>query len=289
MDLKKLLLSLAVSLPLAATGCGDDGSGPNEPGPSCGEGQEVWRLTGLTLPESSADVIGFDLDGQNTTTAGDDKDPAEGCGVVDLEGGVDNQLGFLLSAEGALGGILSGSLDLDLQAEIDNAINSGKLKIEAVIANYTGAGSQNVTLTLYSQGERVVNATPVTVDEAGNLSAEISRLPISLEGIQIEVLGEIKTFDVSLTIRDGRVEIPAPGASNTATAVIGGGVPYTGAGNDSFRNTLEGLVDALDLGITLEQIEGIITPELDLASTGSSECNALSLGAAAAFQKQPCE
>lgn len=283
MDLKKLLLSLAVSLPLAATGCGDDGSGPN-----CDERQEVWRLTGLTLPESSADVIGFDLDGQNTTTAGD-KDPAEGCGVVDLEGGVDNQLGFLLSADGALGGILSGSLDLDLQAEIDNAINSGKLTIEAVIANYTGAGSQNVTLTLYSQGERVVNATPVTVDEAGNLSAEISRLPITLEGLQIDVLGEIKTFDVSLTIRDGRVEIPAPGASNTATAVIGGGVPYTGAGNDSFRNTLQGLVDALDLGITLEQIEGIITPELDLASTGSSECNALSLGAEAAFQKQPCE
>lgn len=283
MDLKKLLLSLAVSLPLAATGCGDDGSGPN-----CDERQEVWRLTGLTLPESSADVIGFDLDGQNTTTAGD-KDPAEGCGVVDLEGGVDNQLGFLLSADGALGGILSGSLDLDLQAEIDNAINSGKLTIEAVIANYTGAGSQNVTLTLYSQGERVVNATPVTVDEAGNLSAEISRLPITLEGLQIDVLGEIKTFDVSLTIRDGRVEIPAPGASNTATAVIGGGVPYTGAGNDSFRNTLQGLVDALDLGISLEEIEGIITPELDLASTGSSECNALSLGAEAAFQKQPCE
>jgi hypothetical protein len=289
MDLKKLLLSLAVSVPLVTSGCGDDGNGPPivDPCEDIGENEELWELSGLALPTSAAEVIGFNLDEDDTTVASDEKTPENGCGIVDQAGGVDNALGVLLAPDGALGGVLS-ALGIDLQGEITSALANDKIVIQAKITNYTGVGSTGVTLSLYSNGEQVVNNVPATVDGSGNISATLSRLPITLNDLEIALDGmDPVSFDISLVIQNGRVEIPAPGSGASVTAVIGGGVVYTGSSADSFRSQLQNIIAVLPIeGIDITLLDGFILPQTDLAT--GEECDTLSIGAEATFSKVAC-
>jgi hypothetical protein len=295
MDLKKLLLSLAVSVPLVTSGCGDDTSGGPPDGsidPCEGVTGDVWELTGLTLPKMDPDtafidVIGFDLDGMNTPVDvnQDDKTPENGCGVPDQGDGIDNALGQLLAllSSPALAEIF-GDVP-DIQGEIDAAIASGAVRIDAEIKNYTGAGSEGVTLSLKLNGEVIpaLQNVPAEVDESGNITAAVDNLPLALSGI--EVGGE--PIDLTLNISDAIVFIDAPGSSTTSTATIGGSILYGDETTEGgLRNELANLVEALDLGVGIEVIDSFLPS--DMSSTGAV-CDSVSLGALAAFRKVNCD
>jgi hypothetical protein len=288
MDLKKLLLSLAISVPLAAAGCGDDNG--VDPGPDPCEGvdpnDDIWEMTRLALPDPDdpTDVIGFDLDGVDNSPGAEEPGPTpeEGCGIFDLAGGVDNVIGMLLPLVGEL------ASGLDVQAAIDDAIADGAVSIVASIKNYDGAGSTGVTLSLVLNGDVVpaLQDVPATVDGAGNIRAEIDSLPLTLENLPIEDA----MVDLVLDISNAIVEVAAP-TGNTSTAIIGGAILYgdENSGPNAFRSQIENLIETLDLGdLGIEDVDLIIGNLLDMSSDGVN-CDSLSIGARATFSRIVCD
>jgi hypothetical protein len=287
MDLKKLLLSLAVSVPLVASGCGDDGGGtPDGSIDPCADldpNAEIWEMTALRLPDGTPeDVVGFNLDGLNTTEP-EPATPENGCGFIDMAGGVDNSIGMLLPL---IGELTMG--ELDIQMAIDDAIAEDAITIFATIKNYTGAGSTGVTLSLTLNGKTdQLQDVPATVDGEGNITAEVASLPLVLEDLPV---GE-DLIDLTIDISNALVYIPAP-TNNTTVATIGGAVLY---GDDTspptaFRPQIAELLTQIQLGdveITIELVDTIMEEVFDMSSNGT-DCDSLSLGAETTFVKVIC-
>src|SRR5690606_9606648 len=235
-----------------------------------GSGDELWTLTALKLP-GDGEAIGFNLDNHNTV------DEEEGCGIQDLEGGIDNALGMLLGLAGNF------SEDLDIQGIIDDAIANGDISIVATVTGYEGAGDDEVLLSLAVNGEKISALQDVCgrVSGNGDITVELSTLPLTIPEINI---GE-EPVSLTLDLSNVRIVISAPGANTSTDAVIGGAVLFDDGQGGGLWTDLESLLGSLDLPIEPEAIKDIAAGLLDIRSSANGPCDSISLGATVEFSK----
>lgn len=300
--LRKLILMALLALPLSlAVGCGDDdpngedppdptdpGNGVPNPGTKvdlekhCSGGAEAWNLSRLVISGEGV-TYGFNLDNHVT---GDDeaKTPETGCGIADGNPeGIDNSLAGLLDMVALLGS--DEEEEVDINAIIQEAIDSGSIEVIAYIRGYDPDGDNDeVELTLVINGyeyDELVNVKGTV--QGGKIVATLERLPLTLSGIELDLGEEPVELNLTINIFDVKVEIDEPGNETSAEAMLGGGVQVAGEGG--LQADLESLINDLGFGEMIDELGGLDTLLdlfLDHSSDGAS-CDSLTVGASVTF------
>ncbi|NLE48762.1 MAG: hypothetical protein GX614_10200 [Sandaracinaceae bacterium] len=292
------LLALPLSL---AVGCGDDdpngedppdptdpGNGVPNPGTKvdlekhCSGGAEAWNLSRLVISGEGV-TYGFNLD-KHVTGDNEAKTPATGCGIADGNPeGIDNSLAGLLDMVALLGS--DEEEEVDINAIIQEAIDSGSIEVIAYIRGYDPDGDNDeVELTLVINGyeyDELVNVKGTV--EGGKIVATLERLPLTLSGIELDLGEEPVELNLTINIFDVKVEIDEPGNETSAEAMLGGGVQVAGEGG--LQADLESLINDLGFGEMIDELGGLDTLLelfLDHSSDGAS-CDSLTVGASVTF------
>ena len=303
--LRKLILMALLALPLAfAVGCGDDDSNGNgdgngddngddngDPNPGtkvdlekhCSGGAEAWNLSRLVISGEGV-TYGFNLDG-HVTGDNEPKTPATGCGIADGNPeGIDNSLAGLLDMVALLGSDEEEE-EVDINAIIQEAIDSGSIEVIGYIRGYDPDGDNDeVELTLVINGyeyDELVNVKGTV--EGGKIVATLERLPLTLSGIELDLGEEPVELNLTINIFDVKVEIDEPGNETSAEAMLGGGVQVAGEGG--LKADLESLINDLGFGEMIDELGGLDTLLdlfLDHSSDGAS-CDSLTVGASVTF------
>lgn len=219
-----------------------------------------YRVTTLHIPtpdEADANaVVGHNVDGVGDT-----------CGVPDYDGGVDNSLIDLAAALPAL----APSDPIDLQAEIDNALNCAAnadpaecTRLDLIVSVQTGSDCVVVNVL---DGDDAVLAGPFsgTLGSNGAVRGRVPALALAIPyqgdagsvNIDLEVTNVILTANLS--------------ATSLSDIVLGGSLERT-----AFEATIMDLLPLLGGDITFEDIGPILENLYDVQVAGS--CAALSVG-----------
>jgi hypothetical protein len=207
-------------------------------------------------------VIGFDLEGHDTTSS----DDPVGCGQIDQSGGVDNALAQLLNLLADLA-----PEELAFNEKIAAAIAGGSISLAVEMKGYDGPNDEFVVLSLSSGGKPVAGAQGLCVASNRDGSVRVGFPSLSLTIPDAYVDG-MNTYPLTIAMTDVLLEIADPWAT-TASAVIGGHVLWNDGMGGGLYPDVHAIFDALVGGIDLNAIVGSI---LDLGPDGA--CDSFSLG-----------
>jgi hypothetical protein len=218
----------------------------------------LYRLNTLNIPTPD-DAAAGDVVGHNVDNAGDT------CGVPDYSGGVDNSLIDLAAALPAL----APDDPIDLQAEIDNALNCPAASVDCtrmdlIVSVRTGTGCVIMEIE-DGEGENLAGPFVASLDGGGNFRGGVNSLSLT-----IPYGTDTGSVDLDLTI--SYVIITGTVTANSLTnVVIGGALVQT-----AFETTIMQLLPLLGGDITFDDIGPILENLYDIQVGG--QCAALSVG-----------
>lgn len=251
---------------------------------------------GIYDPETEEYTVisGFDLDGLNTTTEleeGEEKAPSNGCGLVDWQDGVDNQLMPLLVELDAFGlGIVSG-----ISQGLQNDVN--------VFARVYSQQDGSRTMSIFKGDEVLVDNVPATLEADGTISAEAPQFQLALQNVKImdapildeegEPTGETTpvTLDFVLTLNNVKFNYDeAAGILNAGGVVIYGD---ESTGEETLRPSILRALAALaeanpDFNVPPIVVDSLFGSSGDLSLDGSA-CDAISIGMYFVGQATTCQ
>jgi len=290
-----MMMKIALSLMMATLvigGCGGDSTTPvggdggsdgsTLPPDDCTSGDSHFYVVNVLDIAQEMDGVsaGYNLDDRVSDVTDD-----EGCNQDDFtspEGveGVDNALAVLLPILNTFAGDISATIQENVNSgsilvlvemtNVDDFTNDACVGLNLYVGEMPGDIAPDLTDGLLSPGQ-TIDISPESLDAMGNplvtvsgatitggsvaASTPVISLPIPLEdGVVLQ-----------LNIRDARV-----GGTFTATTMQDGII----AGVLSARE-LSMSVEALDLGVTAETVEGILEAQADMQDE-SGECKSLS-------------
>ena len=188
MDLKKLAFGLTLSASLFA-GCGDDSGStttstttsttqPIQDVGMCGDAGAavLYRINELSIPTPeqamAGAVVGHNIDGAGTD-----------CSVPDYSGGVDNSLIDLAAALP----MLAPDDPIDLQAEIDNALNCAVdatdcTRLDLIVSVKTGTGCVIVEVLDGTGTDAETLAGPFvgSLNSSGEMRGQVAALSLAI-------------------------------------------------------------------------------------------------------------